>query len=121
MIPTNNSLHWAKRNRKKVTEVYLDYVEDLDTIVANFRQVYNLEPLQVLRLKFKLFITYLANLPATSTLSQIMQIRGLPDSEIEDDKILKLKQKIRLKKQTPQPSQEALGLFVESIISKGGK
>ena len=77
----------------------------MDLIVTCFKQYYNLDLIHN-DIDFKMYNVLLSNLPAESSLMQIVNLRNTPDSEIKDINLKKIKDSIRLENQHYDPLLE---------------
>lgn len=72
----------TNREAKKVDEPLIDYIADLDLIVSAFKQCYNIEPPDIIKLKGRVFLAYLNSLGEDTLLSKVLAVRATEDNEL---------------------------------------
>ncbi|MFV8478107.1 Gp15 family bacteriophage protein [Mycoplasma sp. B6400] len=94
----------------------IDFNQDLDFIIADFKKHYNLNYLEVINLHFKLFCVYLNALPESAMLSRIIQLRTTSELDIKDDNILKLKKQYSLEQK--EANTDILSIWANELIKE---
>ena len=88
----------------------------MDLIVTAFYKEYNINLLEQ-NISFKLYCTLLGNLPSNNDLIKIINLRSTPDYELQDPKLIQLKRKLSLKRNTN--TNDPLKQF--ALLMKGDK
>ncbi|MCS4536749.1 bacteriophage Gp15 family protein [Mycoplasma sp. CSL7475-4] len=88
MIQTSNGTRFSrsrKSTRKKAIIPVIDYLYDLDLILAAFRHDYHITASELLQLKGKEFLSLLNGLNEKNLLMRVICVRGMNESELSTE------------------------------------